>query len=463
MSIDTVLCTLSQLASELGVEAYVVGGYVRDRLLGREGSKDIDVVVVGGSGATLLSLLAERLGWSPPAVFERFGTAHATGDGIIVEAVRARSERYDPESRKPDVRPGTLAEDVWRRDFTINTLCVPIAADHEHPPWFTEVLDYTGRGLDDLESGILRTPLDPAETFAEDPLRMVRAARFVSKLDVHPAVGLVAAMRAAAARLRVVSVERVAEELRQILVAPQPSRGLELLRDGGVLDVILPELVPTVGCAQDPRHHLYDVWEHTVRALDAAPAELTVRLAVLLHDVGKPATRAVVDGRVTFHGHAAAGAELAAGALRRLRFSDAEVTDTRRLVDIHMRPVLYRPESDGAPMLRRLVRDAGELRGPMLAVARADVSASAHPDAAFLDDLERRLAEVDRTGAIAARRCALDGEVIMRWGGRGPGPWVGAVQRAYTEAVLDGRVPPDDPEAAAAWLAAHGSDVLAAG
>jgi poly(A) polymerase len=445
---DAVLRTLSQLAPELGIEAYVVGGYVRDRLLGREASKDIDVVVVGGSGATLLSLLAERLGWSPPVVFERFGTAHATGDGVVVEAVRARRESYDPESRKPQVSPGELADDVWRRDFTINALCQTLDG---------RVLDLTHRGLDDLRAGVLRTPLDPVATFAEDPLRMVRAARFISKLDVRPAEGMVEAMRVVAGRLHVVSIERVSDELRQILVAPRPSRGLELLRDGGALDVILPELVPMVGCTQDGRHHLWDVWGHTMRALDAAPAELTVRLAVLFHDVGKPAVRAVADGRVTFHGHAAAGAELAASALRRLRFSDAEVSATERLVGLHMRPMLYRPELDGGPMLRRLVRDAGELRGPMLAVARADVSASAHPDDGFLDDLERRLAEVDRTGAIAARRCALDGLVIMRWGGRGPGPWVGAVQRAYTDAVLDGLVPADDAEAAAAWLTTHGA------
>ncbi len=188
---DDLLETLGDVAAGLGVEAYLVGGFVRDRLLGRPLGKDIDLVTVGaGDGAVaLLAGLARGFGWSRPQQFERFGTVQVRGDGFIVEAVRARRERYDPESRKPDVEPGTLEEDIWRRDFTVNALAQDFHGG---------VIDLTGRGLDDLHAGVLRTPLDPSETFGEDPLRMFRGARFVAQLGFRLAAGVVEAMRAQA-------------------------------------------------------------------------------------------------------------------------------------------------------------------------------------------------------------------------------------------------------------------------
>jgi poly(A) polymerase len=440
---------VARVAAELGVDAYIVGGWVRDRLLGLP-SKDVDVVVVDGSGVDLLTHMAALMGWNPPAVFERFGTAHVVGDGFTIEAVRARSESYDPDSRKPDVAPGTLEQDMWRRDFTLNALCMGVDGT---------VLDVTGMGLADLRAGLLRTPLDPVVTFSEDPLRMVRAARFVSKLDVTPALGMLSAMRQVAHRLSVVSVERIAEELRQLLVSANPSRGLELLRAGGLLDVIAPELLPMVGCTQDPRHHRYDVWDHTMHALDAAVPVLLTRLAVLFHDVGKPETRSLpsvewaeAQGHINFHGHEEVGERVTRRVLRRLRFSEEEARDVARLVGLHMRPMWYSRDRLAAPGLRRLVRDAGELAGNMLDVARADVAASAHTDSDFLDELAWRMIEVDRSGAIAARRRALRGEVVMAWQGRGPGPWVGEVIAAYDEALMAGVVTPDDATAAEEWL-----------
>src|ERR1700730_10981944 len=227
LQIEAVLDAVAEAARVTAIETYLVGGFVRDRLLGREG-KDLDLVTVGVEGVPVLDRVARLLRSSPPQRFDRFGTGQIRGWGFVLEVLRARSEEYDPESRKPDVKPGTLEEDVWRRDFTVNALCQTLDG---------HVLDITGRGLHDLRAGILRTPLEPGETFAEDPLRMFRGARFVAQLDFALAGGIVEAMRGQAHRVGILSIERVSEELRRILTAPHPSFGFHVLRDGGLLDV----------------------------------------------------------------------------------------------------------------------------------------------------------------------------------------------------------------------------------
>src|ERR1700730_10788443 len=202
LQIEDVLDAVTDAARVTGIETYLVGGFVRDRLLGREG-KDLDLVTVGDEGVPVLDRVARQFGWPPPQRFDRFGTGQIRGEGFVLEVVRARSEEYDPESRKPDVRPGTLEEDIWRRDFTVNALCQTLDG---------HVLDITGRGLDDLRRGVLRTPLDPEQTFSEDPLRMFRAARFAAQLGFTTAPGLTVAMTRMGARSQILSAERVAEE-----------------------------------------------------------------------------------------------------------------------------------------------------------------------------------------------------------------------------------------------------------
>ncbi len=278
LELEDVLDAIAAAARTLDAETYLVGGFVRDRLLGGTLPKDIDLVTVGADPMPLLAAVASEFGWHPPERFERFGTAQIRGSRFVVEGVRARAERYDPDSRNPDVRPGTLEEDIRRRDFTVNALCQTLDG---------AVIDITGRGLADLRAGILRTPLDPAETFAEDPLRMFRAARFVARLGFALAPGTVEAMRAQAARTSILSVERVSDELRRLLVAPHPRAGIEVLRDAGLLELVLPELVAAIGVEQSG-FHTYDVYEHTLVAVEAAPADLVTRTAVLLHDIGKP-------------------------------------------------------------------------------------------------------------------------------------------------------------------------------
>ena len=446
---DEVVDALRDAATELGVEAYLVGGFVRDRLLGRTTSKDIDALVVGEGAVELLAHVGHRFGWNRPQRFDRFGTVQVRGDDFVVEAVRARRERYNPDSRKPDVEPGTLEEDIWRRDFTVNALAQDLQG---------RLLDLTGRGLDDLVAGVLRTPLDPADTFDEDPLRMFRGARFVAQLGFTLAAGLVEAMRAQAhlARPPKISVERIHDELVRLLTSEHPRAGVEVLREGGLLAQVLPEVEAMIGVEQSG-WHCYDVYDHTLHALDRTPTDdLVTRLAVLLHDVGKPPTHAVADdGRHTFHDHPQVGADMATDILTRLRFSGDEIRDVATLVRLHLRPIQYQHDTHGDAAVRRLIRAAGALRARMLDLARADTLASAYLGTAEIDELEERMEQLDRGGAVSRPTPPLDGETIMRVAGRGPGPWVGRVLRALEDAMLEGEFPPGDAGAAEAWLRAH--------
>jgi poly(A) polymerase len=444
--LDDLLETIAAAARRLDVEAYLVGGFVRDRLLGGAQGHDIDLVTVGVDPMQLLGAVATVFGWHPPERFERFGTAQIRGGTWIVEGVRARAERYDPESRNPDVRPGTLAEDIWRRDFTVNTLCQSLDG---------EVVDITAKGITDLLDGVLRTPLDPAETFAEDPLRMFRAARFVARLGFTLAPGTMEAMRGQAARTSILSIERVSDELRRLLQAPYPSAGIAVLREGGLLELVLPELVAGIGIEQGG-YHTHDVYGHTLGTVDAAPPDLVTRTAALLHDIAKPPTHAIAaDGRHTFYDHPQLGADMARAILTRWRFSNGEIDDVSRLVRLHLRPIQYDRETFGDTAVRRLIRDAGPLRSKMLDLARADTTASAYPTLEELDELGERMDRLDAGGVVSAMADPLSGEELMAMAGRGPGPWVGKAKAAIREAVIEGTIPPGERAPARAWVEAH--------
>ncbi|MFN2452105.1 MAG: CCA tRNA nucleotidyltransferase [Candidatus Dormibacteria bacterium] len=448
---DELLGAVAEAAAATGTETYLVGGFVRDRLLGRPG-KDIDLVCVGSDGTAVLESVAARFGWSRPQRFERFGTGQVRGGEWVLEVVRARAERYDPGSRRPEVRPGTLDEDIWRRDFTVNALCQTLDG---------VVIDRTGRGLDDLRGGILRTPLDPRETFGEDPLRMFRGARFVAQLGMRLADGLLEAMRAEAPRTAILSPERVRDELSRLLVQPGARAGLEVLRAGGLLEVVMPEALEMVGVAQSG-YHVYDVWDHTTHTVEAAPPDLLTRLACLFHDIGKPRTHVVApDGRHTFHNHPEVGARVAEEVLGRLRYSNDQIRDVGRLVRLHLRPIQYQDATHSDSAVRRLVRDSAGLRTELLDLARADTAASSYPDTENIESLERRMAALDQDETVSRLRSPLDGAALMELAGRAPGPWVGTVMRALMEAVLEGELPADDAAAAAAWLGQH-PELLAA-
>jgi poly(A) polymerase len=431
---------LRKAATELGVRAWVVGGYVRDRLLGRQ-HPDLDVVVEDGRGLELAQHFAQLVGARRPALFERFGTAQVELVGQRIEFVSARSESYRPDSRKPDVRPASIEDDLRRRDFTINALLMDLDG---------KVHDPLGQGIADLDARLLRTPLDPDTTFSDDPLRMLRAIRFAAELGFELEPSLLPAMRRLRDRLRppVLSVERVTDELRKMLVSERPRLALELMDQAGLLEVVLPELAATKGVEQTG-WHTHDVYGHTLGVIEASPANVTARLAALFHDVGKPVT-AAPDG--SFHGHDLVGADMAEEALVRLRFSNAEATKVSRLVRLHMRPVFYQPDwGDGA--VRRLARDAGPLLEPLLDLARADIAASAFPHPEKLDDLGARLKAVmaERPSRL---KPAVDGRDIMKALGLRQGPEVGRVKERLEELVLDGSLAPDR-EAVLAYLKEH--------
>ncbi len=434
------LALLKQAAADERVTAWIVGGYVRDRLLGRP-HPDLDIVVEDGGGPRMAERFARLAGARPPAVFERFGTAQVTLPGHLVEFVSARSESYGELSRKPDVRPATLDEDLRRRDFTINTLLMDFDG---------EVHDRLGSGLDDLKARVIRTPAPPEVTFQDDPLRMLRAVRFAVTLDFDPVPEVMEAMRAMRGRLvaPVISAERIADELRKMLVSPNPRRAIELLDEGGLLDVILPEVAACKG-VQQGGYHTHDVYGHTLLALQDTEPDLLLRLATLFHDIGKPIT-ATPDG--AFTGHEVVGAELAEGALTRLRFSMRDIDVVAKLIRLHLRPVYYGSEwTDGA--VRRLARDAGDELDRLMALARADLRASAYPDQAKLDELRRRLDEV-REETPSRLSSPVDGEDIMRVRGIPAGQEVGRIKARLTELVLDGEIAPER-EAVLEYLRRH--------
>jgi poly(A) polymerase len=301
------------------------------------------------------------------------------------------------------------------------------------------VLDRLGTGRSDLEARILRTPAPPLETFNDDPLRMLRAVRFAADLGFEPAPDVIPAMQAMRGRLvqPVISAERIAEELRKMLVSPRPRRAVELLDQGGLLDVILPEVAACKG-VQQGGYHTHDVFGHTLLALDATEADLLLRLAALFHDVGKPLT-ATPDG--AFPGHEVVGAELAEGALARLRFASRDIDVVSNLIRLHLRPVYYASEwTDGA--VRRLARDAGSHLARLMALARADLAASAYPDQAKLDELQRRIDGV-LSESPTRMSSPVDGADIMLVRGLKAGPEVGRIKARLNELVLDGEIAAD--------------------
>jgi poly(A) polymerase len=431
---------LARAASAVKARAWIVGGYVRDVLLGRP-HPDMDVVVEDGKGFDLARLFAKLAGAGEPVIFERFGTAQVTVPGHLVEFVSARAESYAADSRKPDVREATLEEDLRRRDFTVNTLLMDFDGN---------VHDPLGRGRADLEARLLRTPADPMQTFSDDPLRMLRAIRFAAQLGFELAPELLPAMRRLKDRLTspVVSVERVADELRKMIVSERPGLALELLDRAELLDAILPEVAAGKG-VQQSGYHTHDVFGHTVLTVAGTPRDVIVRFGALFHDVGKPAT-AAPDG--SFLGHDAVGAEMAARALERLRFANNEIDAVVLLVRLHLRPVFYSSEwTDGA--VRRLARDAGPSLGRLMALARADIAASAYPHPEKLGELQARLDRVltEQPSRMAA---PVDGADIMRIRKIPPGPEVGRIKQRLTELVMDGVIDPSR-DAVLAYLEVH--------
>ena len=402
-----------------GHPLYLVGGVVRDLLLGRDrgASTDIDLCTPAHPGEVkaIVAPLADAV-WNQG---ERFGTIGLRMAGRDYEITTFRAESYDPDSRKPEVSFGdTLEVDLSRRDFTVNAMALSVPEP--------ELIDPFG-GAADLVAGVLKTPLEPDVSFADDPLRMLRAARFIAGYRLEPTAELVEAVRANAGRLEIVSGERIRDELDKLLVVPDPSAGLWFVVDTGLSDHFLPEL-SAMRLEQDPIHHHKDVLAHTIAVVAKTRPERLVRLAALLHDVGKPRTRAFGEGGVTFHHHEVVGARMARDRMKALKYSNTDVDAVRQLVYLHLRFHTYKMGWTDAAV-RRFVRDAGDHLPELIDLTRSDCTTRNQRKAVTLarrmDELEERIAALRQQEEIDAIRPDIDGARVMQHLGVGPGRHVG--------------------------------------
>ena len=464
---------VSDTAREMGVRAFVIGGFVRDCFLGRPGN-DIDIVVEG-SGVDLAEAVGKKVG-SEVVVFRNFGTAMLHYRGMEIEFVGARKESYHRESRKPVVEDGTLEEDQRRRDFTINAMAFSLQQED-----FGALVDPFG-GIRDLSEGIIRTPLDPDVTYSDDPLRMLRAVRFATKLSTHDRQFRIVhesleSMRRNRERLSILSRERIAEELNKILVTPHPSRGFRLLDETGLLEEILPALTALKGVETvDGKGHK-DNFSHSLQVLDnlavaeeAAIAEgrlrnydpelegdgwvesvrtapnVWLRWAALLHDVGKPRSKRFSPGTGwTFHGHEVIGAKMIPGIFRELKLPQNEkMKYVQKLVGLHLRPISLVAEDVTDSAVRRLIFDAGNELDDLMLLCNADITSKnpqkvARVKAGFAEVM-RKVGDVEARDAIRNFKNPISGDYIMQVYGIKPCNTIGLIKEAVKEAILDGRI-----------------------
>jgi len=436
-----VVSRLATAFAEAGHELALVGGPVRDALLGRD-VHDLDLTTDARPERTIQIVKPLADAWWD--IGRQFGTVGARFGDETVEITTYRTDSYDGATRKPEVVFGdALEEDLVRRDFTVNALALRLPEI---------VLVDPSNGIDDLLAQVLRTPISPEVSFGDDPLRMLRAARFASQLGFTVSDDTVTAMREMADRIEIVSAERVRDELAKLLTSGNPRAGLELLVETGLADRILPEL-PALRLEIDEHHHHKDVYRHTLTVVDQAIGyekerhpgdgpDLVLRLAALLHDIGKPATRKLEPGgAVSFHHHDVVGAKLARKRLRALRFDNDTVDAVSRLIELHLRFFGYADGAWSDSAVRRYVRDAGDQLERLHELTRADVTTRNRRKADLLgfayDDLEERIRELQEREELEAVRPDLDGTDVMRILDLKPGPDVGSAMRFLLELRLD--------------------------
>jgi len=432
---------VGEVADRLGVESYLVGGYVRDLLLGRA-VKEADITVIG-DGVAFAREVASALGVKTTVVFEKFGTAMVPYEEGKLEFVGAREESYSRESRKPSVNPATLAGDLSRRDFTVNAIAMSLNADR-----YGEVVDPHG-GREDLAKRILRTPLDPDKTFDDDPLRMMRALRFAAVLGFSIEKGALAAVNRMADRLAIVSRERITDEFLKILASPKPSVGLALLQKTGLAVHVFPELSDMVGVEQRKDYHHKDVFLHTLKVVDhisETTDDVWLRFTALVHDIAKPRTKAFKDGiGWTFHGHEDLGARMMKPIFRRLRLPMDKLPYVEKLVRLHLRPMVLVSEEITDSALRRLLFEAGDTIDDLMKLCRADIT-SQNPGRVVqylnnYDIVMEKLREVEEKDRLRNWQPPVRGEEIMQVCGIGPSRVIGILKKAIEDAILDGSIP----------------------
>lgn len=438
-----VIRQLAKSISESGVKAYLIGGYVRDLLLGRP-CKDLDITVLG-DGISLAQKAAEDLGHkSPVSVFRNFGTAMFRHEDLDIEFVGARKESYASNSRKPLVSTGTLEDDQNRRDFTINTLAISL-----NPENFGELID-PFNGVRDLNNGIIRTPLDPIITYSDDPLRMMRAIRFATQLGFSIEPHSLNAISSQKERIRIISKERITEELNKILLSPKPSIGFNLLRETGLLPLIFPLVSELEGVESRNGKAHKDNFFHTLEVLDNVcklSDNLWLRWAALLHDIAKPATkRFEPEQGWTFHGHEDKGARMIPGIFKDLKLPlNEKMKYVQKLVFLHLRPIVLAKSEVTDSAVRRLLFEAGDDIDDLMKLCSADVTTKnefkQRKYKANFELVQKKLAEVEEKDKIRNWQPPVTGEHIMQIFDLRPGKEIGIIKNAIREAILDGQIP----------------------
>ncbi len=448
------IAKLANAAEQLQVEAYLIGGFVRDKIMGRATS-DADIVCIG-DGIALAGATAQQFVPAPSVqYFKNFGTAHirislrrngpdAEPEWFDLEFVGARKESYRSDSRKPAVEAGSFKDDQERRDFTINALAISLnRAD------FGQLIDPFG-GLNDIQEQIIRTPLDPHITFSDDPLRMMRAIRFATQLGFQILPEVFEAIRKQADRIRIISKERITDELNKIILADRPSVGFDLLYRSGLLKKIFPQMVDLAGAEYIDGHGHKDNFYHTLQVLDNVAAksrDLWLRWAAILHDIGKPATKRFEEGHGwTFHGHEVVGGRMVPKIFTQLKLPlHEEMRFVRKLVELHLRPISLTKENITDSAIRRLLYDAGDDFEALMALCEADITSKNKSKVKrYLENFQmvrQRCREVEEKDHIRNWQPPVRGEWIMETFGLAPSKPVGILKDALKDAILDGVIP----------------------
>ena len=462
---------VAKASQQLGVECYLIGGFVRDKLLGRA-TKDADIVCIG-DGIELAKAVANQFDPVPSVqYFKNFGTAHIRiplnksglpGDADLfdLEFVGARKESYQQHSRKPDVEPGNFRDDQERRDFTINALAISL-----NETGYGTLID-PFNGLKDMADKRIRTPLDPNTTFSDDPLRMMRAIRFAAQLGFTIQEDVFNAIRENADRIRIISKERVADELNKIVLSPVPSVGFDLLYKSGLLQKFFPQMIDLAGAEYIDGHGHKDNFYHTLQVLDNVARnsnDLWLRWAAILHDIGKPATKRFEAGHGwTFHGHEVVGGRMVPRIFGQLKLPmNEKMRFVRKLVELHLRPISVTRENITDSAIRRLLFDAGEDFEALMTLCEADItSKNKHKVRRYLDNFQlvrERCKEVEEKDQIRSWQPPVRGEQIMEKFGLPPSKPVGILKDALKDAILDGVIP-NTVEAAEQFLLAKAAEM----
>lgn len=446
-----VLKQAGQLAQSLEIECYTVGGFVRDLILDIP-SKDVDIMVIG-DGVEFARQLGKALDVPDIVEYGEFGTALIPYGEFLIEVASARTETYEANSRKPKVVYTDLKGDLSRRDFTVNAMAINL-----HPDHFGVLVDEYG-GIQDIQDKILRTPLDPLKTFDDDPLRMMRAARFSAQLEFTLVPEAVEAMQSRAERIGIVSQERVTDEITKTLKARVPSIGFYVMQKTGLLPLVFPEIAVLGGVEDRDGQRHKDVFHHTLKVVDNTAErsdKMRLRFAALVHDIGKPATKKFIEGTGwSYHGHEELGRKMLNEVGQRMRLSRKLTAYLKRMTRLHLRPIALAQEAVTDSGIRRLIVEAGEHLDDLMILVRADVT-SKDPRRVkrYYGNFDRvmdRIQEVVDKDAMRAFQSPLRGDEIIKLLGVPPGPVIGQIKHAIEEAILDGEIP-NEYDAAKAYF-----------